>query len=354
MEASREEFLEKLEWDHRHMETLPDSLEAYAPHLRHLSLRHNELTALPPWITRFTQLEFLDLSNNALQFLPSELFELRSLKTLLLRNNLLDDSSIPKANWGALVESLETLNLSGNQLETLPESLGELRHLRWLSLGGNRLVRVSSCVQSLSRLEVLYLGGNVLREVPAELGRLSNLTALVLSDNRLESLPSSLGQLSGLRSLSLHGNRLQKLPQEILMLRNLEELSLRNNPLVVRFIRDMDWAVPSLMELCGRAIRLERLNYSVGLLPRRIVEYLDSGNECVNPKCKGVFFTSRVDHIKFVDFCGKYRVPLQQYLCSPNCSSPQDLRRCSSTDTDTASDDNGTEDPAIIQRVLLG
>lgn len=33
----------------------------------------------------------------------------------------------------------------------------------------------------------------------------------------------------------------------------------------------------------------------------------------------GVFFDNRVEHIKFVDFCGKYRIPLLQYLCSSKC-----------------------------------
>jgi hypothetical protein len=26
-----------------------------------------------------------------------------------------------------------------------------------------------------------------------------------------------------------------------------------------------------------------------------------------------------VEHVKFVDFCGRYRIPLMQYLCSANC-----------------------------------
>ncbi|KAE9524714.1 hypothetical protein AGLY_014764 [Aphis glycines] len=34
---------------------------------------------------------------------------------------------------------------------------------------------------------------------------------------------------------------------------------------------------------------------------------------------EGVFFDDRVEHIKFVDFCGKYRIPLLQYLCSSKC-----------------------------------
>lgn len=37
----------------------------------------------------------------------------------------------------------------------------------------------------------------------------------------------------------------------------------------------------------------------------------------------GVYFSSRVETVKFVDFCGKYRVPLLQYLCSPHCRKPR-------------------------------
>jgi hypothetical protein len=34
----------------------------------------------------------------------------------------------------------------------------------------------------------------------------------------------------------------------------------------------------------------------------------------------GVFFDNRVENIKFVDFCGKFRVPFLQYLCSTRCA----------------------------------
>ena len=30
----------------------------------------------------------------------------------------------------------------------------------------------------------------------------------------------------------------------------------------------------------------------------------------------GVYFDNRVENVKFIDFCGKYRVPFMQYLCS--------------------------------------
>jgi hypothetical protein len=48
---------------------------------------------------------------------------------------------------------------------------------------------------------------------------------------------------------------------------------------------------------------------------------LRSAEHCVNPKCCGVYFESRVEHVKFVDFCGKYRIPLMQYLCSTRLMS---------------------------------
>jgi hypothetical protein len=45
-------------------------------------------------------------------------------------------------------------------------------------------------------------------------------------------------------------------------------------------------------------------------------EFLDSSRCCSNPECGGVYFTHRVRTVDFVDFCGKYRIPLMKYLCS--------------------------------------
>lgn len=64
----------------------------------------------------------------------------------------------------------------------------------------------------------------------------------------------------------------------------------------------------------------------------------------------GVYFDSCVRHIKFVDFCGKYRLPLMHYLCSPECTSP-----CSSNpQSDADSDDDNSVPADRLQRVLLG
>lgn len=64
----------------------------------------------------------------------------------------------------------------------------------------------------------------------------------------------------------------------------------------------------------------------------------------------GVYFSSRVEHVKFVDFCGKYRLPLLQYLCSPRC---KDIPAVVSSDSESDAEDM----PVVvnkIKRVLLG
>lgn len=94
------------------------------------------------------------------------------------------------------------------------------------------------------------------------------------------------------------------------------QLSLRDNPLVVRFVQDISLTPPTLLELAARSVRTEEISYGQDDLPQTLIDYLKTAHCCVNPKCQGVFFDNRVEHIKFVDFCGKYRVPLLQYLCS--------------------------------------
>jgi hypothetical protein len=63
-----------------------------------------------------------------------------------------------------------------------------------------------------------------------------------------------------------------------------------------------------------------------------------------------VYFTSRVEHVKFVDFCGKYRLPLLEYLCSPRCTSTPAI--CASS----SESDSEDEMPVVskMRKVLLG
>ncbi|XP_044526012.1 leucine-rich repeat-containing protein 58 isoform X2 [Gracilinanus agilis] len=280
-----------------------------------LLLPHNRLVSLPRTLgASFPQLQLLDVSGNGLVALGPELLALRCLRTLLAKNNRLGGpGSLPKGLAQApLCRTLQVLNLSGNCFQELPPALLEMRALQTLSLGGNQLHTIPPEIENLRRL-------------------------------------------NSLRSLSLHNNLLTYLPREILSLVHLQELSLRGNPLVVRFVRDLTYDPPTLLELAGRTIKTRNIAYTPCDLPGNLVRYLDLASNCPNPKCGGVYFDCCVRQIKFVDFCGKYRLPLMHYLCSPECSSP-----CSSAShSSTSQSESDSEDEASVaahrmQKVLLG
>ncbi|CAH1268587.1 LRRC58 [Branchiostoma lanceolatum] len=281
---------------------------------------------LPPY-----RLEILYLGGNQISSLPLEVGSL--LEILYLGGNQI--SSLP------LEVGLEILYLGGNQISSLPLEVG----LEILYLGGNQ---ISSLPLEVG-LEILYLGGNQISSLPVEVGSLSSLMSLVLCDNRLESIPPHLARLRNLRSLSLHNNRIAALPSEIIALRNLTELSLRGNPLVVNFVRDLSYDPPTLLELAGRGVKNSGIPYGEGDVPPNLYRYLSLARKCPNPKCTGVYFDARVKQIKFVDFCGKYRLPLQQYLCSPRCTAPSPV-----TSSESESDEEGAVPSDKIRRVLLG
>ncbi|XP_064616334.1 leucine-rich repeat-containing protein 58-like [Liolophura sinensis] len=328
------------------LDAIPEFLMPCAHQLKSLQLDHNSITVLPRSIAMFKNLITLDLSNNQMSHLSSELCSLSFLRTLSAKNNLLDTESIPK-DFGSL-QALEILNFSGNGFIDVPIQITELSRLRSLYMGQNCLKSLPSEVKHLTRLQNLYLGGNQLSGIPAEVGQLQNLACLVLCDNQLQSLPPTLVSLRRLQSLSLHNNCLSTLPPEIVSL-NLVELSLRNNPLIMKFVQEMVHNPPSLLELSGRTIKSEKVKYSHHDLPGNLLHYLESAHRCVNPKCKGVYFSARVEHVKFVDFCGKYRIPLMQYLCSPQCTAAHPSVQASESDTDD--DDSASQK---IRKVLLG
>lgn len=338
------------------IETFPvEDLVDHKERLIIIDVSRNQIATIPASINNFVNVIELDLSTNRIIRLPDELLQLKHLKTLTCKNNLLNSDSLPK-EFGTC-PTLQTLNLSGNLFLNFPVQLTEISTLRVLHMGANRIQEVPPEIERLARLEHLYLGGNQLVTLPSAVGNLQRLLSLVLCDNSLTSLPAELVQLKQLRSLSLHNNHLTTLPPEIIALTELVELSLRGNPLVVRFVRDLTWNPPTLLELAARAVKNNNVPYTREDLPGELMHYLDSARHCLNPKCHGVYFNSRIQHVKFVDFCGKYRLPLMQYLCSPECSSASRSR--SSSSFSSSSDDADSDEEAQVpknklKKVLLG
>ena len=131
----------------------------------------------------------------------------------------------------------------------------------------------------------------------------------------------------------------------LIFITSLSDLSLRDNPLVMRFIRDMELQPASLLELSARTVKLHHVDYHDHAIPGSLATYLDTAHQCINPACDGVYFNHRIEHVKFSDFCGKYRVPLLQYLCSAQCSAK--YQEC-------AGSGQAEERGPPLSRVLLG
>lgn len=132
------------------LQVLPAFLKENSQNWISLQLSHNNFISLPQEIGSFTNLVFIDISNNGLCVLGDEITLLTKLKSFIARNNLLDDSSVPK-DFGRLSVCLETLNLSGNNFTNIPLQFTELSYLKHLYLGANKITEIPSAVKFLSR-----------------------------------------------------------------------------------------------------------------------------------------------------------------------------------------------------------
>ena len=88
--------------------------------------------------------------------------------------------------------------------------------------------------------------------------------------------------------------------------------------------------------------QMQRLEFQIEMILSNFFFYL------------GVYFESCHKNIKFVDFCGKFYLPLLQFLCSPACTSTPTFQMTSS-DSDDNTDDIPTKDMSSkFKKVLLG
>lgn len=113
-----------------------------------LLLHHNHLRSFPENIIKFLNLRVLDISNNGLTCLP-DIFEHCHLTNLIVRNNNLNDESLPKSF--SLNPLLKEMNLSGNQLTTFPVQVFNFVNLKYLYLGGNNITSISKNVWKLTQ-----------------------------------------------------------------------------------------------------------------------------------------------------------------------------------------------------------
>ncbi|WEL57213.1 NEL-type E3 ubiquitin ligase domain-containing protein [Pseudomonas kermanshahensis] len=123
-------------------------------HVTDLGLIGLRLQTLPQgFLSCFTGLRSLNLSNNALTTLPADIVDLNQLSSLYASHNRIRMSETVVASLGALSQ-LDTLDLSFNRLGGASLQVGELPHLRELNLQRANLqelpVGLERCVQLVS------------------------------------------------------------------------------------------------------------------------------------------------------------------------------------------------------------
>ena len=118
-----------------------------------LVLRKKHLKKFPEEITKFKNLQYLDLSKNNIKELPEGIGELTQ---------------------------LQYFACSKTGLERVPREIGQLKNLRWINLNQNELVLLPPQFGDLEKLEVADLWSNNLSELPSTLEKLKNLKVLDL------------------------------------------------------------------------------------------------------------------------------------------------------------------------------
>jgi internalin A len=230
-----------------------------------LDLSGNQLTALPPEITKLNNLTSLDLSENQLASLPPEIARLTNLTFLVLSYNRL--AALPPEI--TKLTTLMSLDLGYNQLKDLPQEITRLTNLTVLALRNNQLTGLPQEITRLTNLTYLDLSINQLTDLPQEITRLTNLTSLDLSGNQLTGLPQEITGLTNLTRLVLSVNQLTGLPQEITRLTNLKDLNLRYNQLTglppeisrLTNLKDLALSENRLTDLPPEITRLTNLTY---------------------------------------------------------------------------------------------
>ncbi|MGE5355097.1 MAG: COR domain-containing protein [Deltaproteobacteria bacterium] len=188
--------------------------------IKYLDLSNNNITILPPEISKLNNLEFLYLNNNQLKNLPLELFGLKSLKVLEIRNNNIKE--LP--DLFSSFENIETFNCQSNPIQAVPNSLFQMFKLKNLIISNLNLYSISPKIGLLNNLIYLDLKGNKLQKVPSSIGNLNKLKYLELNDNKLIELPSSIGNLKNLSKLNLINNLFTEIPTSIGFLENIENI----------------------------------------------------------------------------------------------------------------------------------
>lgn len=160
------------------LSSFPFEILDLADTLEILDLSDNQLSSLPPEISRLTKLKIAFFANNRFTHVPSVFKECESLYMLGFKANqieVFDEDVLPL--------SISWLVLTDNKIKTLPESMGKLSRLQKCALAGNKIEKIPDSMASCTKLELLRLSANDIKEIPSWLLELPRLSWLAFSGN---------------------------------------------------------------------------------------------------------------------------------------------------------------------------
>eukprot|EP00118_Oscarella_pearsei_P009097 m.50340 g.50340 ORF g.50340 m.50340 type:complete len:422 (+) comp34066_c0_seq4:44-1309(+) len=228
------------------------------------------------------------------------------------------------------LRNLKTLDLSHNKIKALPPSMSHLSGLASFNLACNDLAEFPGCLCDSpfsASLKCLDLTDNQLVKLPYHFGKLSGLVVLKLDRNKLQALSPTFCKLRGLRQFSAASNCLPCLPPNTQSLQ-LDSTDLSGNPFMeescLRIIQNC-LGVPTMKEICARAVTSAGLAYGPRMLPRQLCQYLDLMKTCVcGASCADTLlhFVAPLDLGRIsrtVVSSSKRHVPVEGYFCSTRC-----------------------------------
>jgi len=166
-----------------------------------INLKDITVKNLPEQITRFSNLNSLDIFRTELEYLPDNFKNLAN---------------------------LDTLYFTHSNLKEIPSDIGKLTKLTYLHLHSNNLTSIPKEIETLKNLEVFSVSENNIDSFSVNFEELVKLEALSLRDNNIRYLPKSIGSISNLKRLNIEDNLIIELPNEIKNL-NLTSFNYNNN-----------------------------------------------------------------------------------------------------------------------------